>query len=66
MMHIVYSVFNEANNQNQSIPQPVPQHPDEDLNLRLRAHQQVCNKYRDEILAIRKYLPQWQPKFSGE
>jgi len=64
MMHIVYSVFKESGNQNQSNNQSDLQHPDENFNLRLQAHQQVCNKYRDEILAIRKYMPGWKPMFN--
>ena len=64
MMHIVHSVFNEAGNQNQSKMQSGQQHLDEDFNMRLQAHLQVCNKYRDEIMAIRKYLPGWKPQFN--
>ncbi len=63
MMHIVHSVFNETANQNQSVPPPDFQQPDEDLILRLLAHQQICHKYRDEIMAIRKYIPGWKPQF---
>jgi hypothetical protein len=66
MMHIVHSVFNETGNQNQSAPPPDQQHPDEDFRLRLQAHQQVCHKYRDEIIAIRKYLPGWKPGFLND
>ncbi|WCT13193.1 hypothetical protein [Mucilaginibacter jinjuensis] len=63
-MHIVHSVFSEAGNQNQSKIQSSPQNPDEDFYLRLLAHQQVCNKYHEEIMAIRKYLPDWKPLFN--
>lgn len=66
MMHIVYSVFSEAGNQNQIGYPSDQQQPDEHFNLRLQAHRQVCHKYRDEILAIRKYLPEWKPRFSCE
>lgn len=65
MMHIVHSVFNETYNQNQSKVLPGQQR-DKDYNLRLQAHQQVCAKYHDEIMAIRKYLPEWKPRFSFE
>jgi hypothetical protein len=61
MMHIVHSVFTETGNQNQSAPPSDNQSTDEDFALRLLVHQQVCHKYRDEIMAIRKYLPQWKP-----
>jgi len=29
--------------------------------LRYRAYQDICHKYRHEIAAIQKYLPGWQP-----
>jgi hypothetical protein len=64
MMHIVYSVFNPTSNQNQSKTRRESQQSDENFNIRLVAHQQVCHKYHDEIVAIRKYMPQWEPKFS--
>jgi hypothetical protein len=66
MMHIVHSIFSEAGNQNQSKIPTDHQYPTDDFNLKLQAHQQICNKYRDEIMAIRKYLPGWEPKFSCE
>lgn len=65
-MHIVYSVFNKTANENQTNNRADQQQTEVDLALRLAAYKQVCNKYHDEIMAIRKYMPQWQPKFSCE
>ena len=62
MMHIVYSAFTETDNQNQSALPPNNQYAEEDFALILSAHQQVCHKYREEIMAIRKYLPGWKPR----
>jgi hypothetical protein len=32
-----------------------------ELQLRYQAYQDICNKYRHEITAIRKYFPNWRP-----
>jgi hypothetical protein len=34
-----------------------------EITLRYRAYQNVCDKYSNEIAAIQKYLPGWMPKF---
>lgn len=31
----------------------------EQIQLRREAYQTVCSKYKDEIAAIRKYIPNW-------
>ena len=58
MMYLTYSALNpstQAGNQNQV---------SEQLIIRYRAYQAVCEKYKDEIAAIRKYFPNWKPTFN--
>ena len=31
--------------------------------VKYKAYQEICNKYTQEITAIQKYFPNWQPKF---
>jgi hypothetical protein len=31
--------------------------------LRYHAYKAVCKKYQQEIAAIQKYFPNWQPRF---
>lgn len=40
-----------------------PQNKNAEVLLRLEAHLQVCEKYRQEIKHIQQYLPNWQPRF---
>jgi len=32
--------------------------------LRFKAYQAACEKYKDEIAAIQKYIPGWMPAFN--
>lgn len=32
--------------------------------LRFKAYEVVCEKYKDEITAIQKYIPGWMPAFN--
>ena len=59
-MHLAYSTLNHIAEDRQQI-----QHhqSDNELVLRYLAHEKTCNKYRNEIAAIQKYLPGWLPKF---
>ena len=60
-MHLAYSAINITNNNQQNSTQ---QHNGEtEQLLRYRAYQYTCEKYRNEIVAIQKYLPGWMPKF---
>ncbi|MEO7216258.1 hypothetical protein [Mucilaginibacter sp.] len=36
-----------------------------ELQQRLEAYQTVCNKHREEIAAIQRYLPGWMPTFDA-
>ncbi|MEO3408037.1 hypothetical protein AAFN85_29235 [Mucilaginibacter sp. CAU 1740] len=37
---------------------------DNEAVLRFKAYQAACDKYRDEIRAIQKYMPGWIPAFN--
>ncbi len=55
-MYIAYSALRSA------------AHPfnknDENLRQKQENYARVCSKYKSEIAAIQKYIPNWQPKFN--
>jgi hypothetical protein len=55
-MHIAYSAFNDDNKSHQNIDDPETQ-------IRYRAYQQACEKHKQNIVQIQKYIPGWFPKF---
>jgi hypothetical protein len=57
-MHLAYSALHNATNAAQTI-QPVTRK----LKLRYKGYKAACQKYEQEIAAIRQYLPGWQPAF---
>lgn len=57
-MYLAYSRF--QNSQTQSPKKAQKKVSDN----RLAAYQAVCAKYENEIAAVRKYIPGWQPKFN--
>jgi len=58
-MHLAYSAIAANNNQ----PTGTQHQTDNEQLLRYQAYQQTCEKYRNEIAAIQKYIPGWLPKF---
>jgi hypothetical protein len=59
IMHLAYSAINITNNNQQTSAQ---QHNGEtEQLLRYRAYQYTCEKYRNEIAAIQKYIKGWLP-----
>ena len=60
-MQVVYSAFYDMP---QDLILPSENSNDiQELILRLNAHQQICEKYREEIKHIQRYIPHWRPKF---
>ena len=59
-MHLAYSVLNQIAVDQQQLQGP---QRDNELILRYLAYEEACDKYRNEIVAIQKYLPGWLPKF---
>lgn len=58
-MQLIYSALREKHD-------PTPHETkDEDTLLRYKAYLAVCRKYRQEIAAIKKHFPNWQPAFKG-
>jgi hypothetical protein len=57
-MYIAYSAIDPFQKQQISSAEQ-----DNERLLRYQAYQEACNKYRQEIAAIQKYLPGWLPKF---
>ncbi|PJJ79952.1 hypothetical protein [Mucilaginibacter auburnensis] len=56
-MYLIYSAL-----QNQASPDSNERNVQE-KQLRYEAYRAVCEKYRHEIAAIQKYLPNWKPRF---
>ncbi|MGZ3755489.1 MAG: hypothetical protein ACXVAY_00930 [Mucilaginibacter sp.] len=59
-MYLAYSAF-------QDLSQPAtPQKSTNNKTLALRyiAYRETCQKHKQEIIAIQKYLPGWQPAFN--
>ena len=56
-MHIAYSALRTQLINGKA--QPI----NKELTERYEAYQATCNKYRDEIAAIQKYMPGWAPPF---
>ena len=55
-MHLAYSALN-LNNQSKNTTEKT-------VLVKYKAYQETCNKYTQEITAIQKYFPNWQPKFN--
>ena len=58
MMYLAYSALDvsiQPGQQNQI---------SEQLIIRYQAYRAACEKYADEIAAIRKYFPNWNPTFN--
>lgn len=56
-MHIAYSALRTRTIKNQT------QLADKEMRQRYEGYQSACEKYRQEIAAIQKYLPGWTPRF---
>jgi hypothetical protein len=62
-MYIAFSALGQqAINQTDQINAEVLE--DNEAVLRFKAYQAACDKYRDEIRAIQKYMPGWMPAFN--
>jgi hypothetical protein len=56
-MYIAFSALNQKN-------KPTKQRKESKLVIRYKAYQTTCEKYKHEIVAIQKYMPNWQPAFN--
>ncbi|RFZ85680.1 hypothetical protein DYU05_08810 [Mucilaginibacter terrenus] len=56
-MHIVYSALRIAAKAERTNQQT-------ELQLRINAYRLACEKYSEDIAAIQRYLPGWQPAFN--
>ena len=56
-MHLAYSTIAESRRQKSKKNRRC------NLSLRYDAYLAACDKYKDEIVAIRKYFPGWNPAF---
>lgn len=56
-MYLAYSALNQSNKTNRLKP------VSKQTKLRYKGYVAACNKYEQEIAAIRQYLPNWQPVF---
>ncbi len=61
-MYLAYSALS-ANADLKPTAQNFPAEPENESVLRYMAYQETCNKFKDEIAAIRKYIPGWMPAF---
>lgn len=55
-MHLAYSAFTATSQTNTNTVNST-------IIIRLKAYQAICEKYKREIAAIQKYLPNWVPTF---
>ncbi|UOE51415.1 hypothetical protein MTO98_10035 [Mucilaginibacter sp. SMC90] len=62
-MYIAFSALRQltVDNNKQNNPDSLIEH--EPLQ-RLEGYRAACEKYRDEIAAIQKYIPGWMPAFN--
>ncbi|MCJ8208676.1 hypothetical protein MUY27_03085 [Mucilaginibacter sp. RS28] len=61
-MHLAYRSTNHQQQEN-----TIPMETIENETVRhngLEAYYQICRKYEQEIEAIRRYFPNWQPPFN--
>lgn len=58
-MHIAHSALRNT------IKTGQPQLSNPEMQHRIAAYQAACNKYRQEIADIQKYLPGWMPAFDA-
>ncbi|RYU91078.1 hypothetical protein EWM62_03835 [Mucilaginibacter terrigena] len=56
-MYIAYSVLRDEQKTGKDLPD------NNKLNKRLEGYIAACDKYRNEIAAIQKYIPGWTPPF---
>lgn len=62
-MHVAFSALRQQ--QIQQSTQNTDRHPeDTEVLLRFRAYEAACEKHKDEIRAIQKYIPGWMPAFT--
>lgn len=53
-MHLVYNAIKTRSNQKKK---------NSESQKKYDAYVAVCNKYKHDIVAIQKYIPDWQPLF---
>jgi len=56
-MYLIYSAYQHQVSPNTADPN------NHEKQLRYEAYMAVCEKYRREIAAIQKHLPNWKPRF---
>ncbi|RWY51178.1 hypothetical protein [Mucilaginibacter gilvus] len=59
-MHLAHSALRTT------IKKGKPELKNEELQQRMEAYQTACNKHRQEIAAIHRYLPGWMPAFDAK
>jgi hypothetical protein len=55
-MYLAYSALGQQDGS-------APKKPETEIQLRYRAYLKACHKHRQYINDIRKYFPNWTPKF---
>ncbi|WPU97265.1 hypothetical protein SNE26_14655 [Mucilaginibacter sp. cycad4] len=61
-MYIAFSALRQStgDNNNQNCSNTLNEH---EVLQRFEGYRTACEKYRDEIAAIQKYMPGWMPAF---
>jgi hypothetical protein len=62
-MYIAFSAFQQSTGENHNQNNQGISNEHEALQ-RFEAYRAACEKYRDEITAIQKYMPGWMPAFN--
>jgi len=61
-MYIAYSALQQSAGDNN--PNNLDNLNEHEVLQRFEGYRAACEKYRDEIVAIQKYLPGWMPAFN--
>jgi hypothetical protein len=60
-MYIAFSALQQSTGENHNQKNTLNEH---EVLQRFEAYRAACEKYRDEIVAIQKYMPGWMPAFN--
>jgi hypothetical protein len=58
-MHLAYSALKSENNNRHN----QPEQNTTEVTLRYFAYLETCERYKEQIAAVRKYFPGWMPQF---
>ncbi|WP_162996478.1 hypothetical protein [Mucilaginibacter celer] len=63
MMYIAFSALSQQSRDGESRHNNDALNSNESL-IRFKAYEAACEKYKDQIIEIQKYMPGWMPPFN--